>query len=68
MLNLSKVTIVAALGALILGSFWGTSLLGSMKEDDKMSATHDRPVPSGGIPTKDTSAPKRTETATFALG
>ena len=68
MLNLRKVTIVTALGVLIFGSFWGTSLIGSMKEDDKMGVANDRLVPSMGIPPIDASAPKRTETATFALG
>ena len=59
---------VVALGALIFGSLWGTSLFGSMKGDDTMGVTNGGLVPGGGIPPIDASAPERTETATFALG
>jgi hypothetical protein len=66
--NLRKVITIAVLGALIFGAFWGIGLISSMKEDEKIGVTNDGLVPNGGIAAIDASAPKRTETATFALG
>ena len=68
MLNLRKVTTVAALGVLISGAVWGTSLIRSVMKDEKMGVASDGLVPIGNIPAMDASAPKKTETATFALG
>ena len=66
--NLRKVTIVAVLGALILGAVLGTVLLSSTKEDRVMDLTNDEIVTNAGIPAIDAVLPEITETATFALG
>jgi len=66
--NLRKVTIVAVLGVFILGAVFSSSLTGCKKEDETMGAKNSELVPKSGIPAIDSSAPVRTETATFALG
>jgi hypothetical protein len=66
--NLRKVTIVAVLGAFILGAFLSSSLVGCNKEGGTMKARDDGLVSDGGVPAIDVSAPVKTETATFALG
>ena len=66
--NTRKVTIVAVLGILIFGAILGTGLLGSTKEEKAMDLTNDGLAANTGIPAIDAAVPKRTETATFALG
>jgi len=66
--NLRKVTIVVVLGMFILGVVFSSSLLGCKKEDTTMGVTNNGIVASAAIPPIDVAAPKRTETATFALG
>jgi len=66
--NLRKVTIVVALGVLILGAVLSSSLVDSKKEDETIGVTNGRVAPDGGVPAIDASTPVRTETATFALG
>ena len=66
--NLRKVTIVAALGALILGVVFSSSLAGCKKEDKAVDLTTDGLVPEAGVSVIDAAVPERTETATFALG
>ena len=66
--NLSKVIAIAVLGALILGAVFSSSLVGCKRESETMDVINNKPVPKGGIPAIDASAPVRAETATFALG
>ena len=66
--NLRKATIVVILGAFILGAVFSSSLVGCKKEDETMGPANGGLISDGGIPAIDTSAPVRTETATFALG
>ena len=68
MQNLSKVTIVAVLGMLILGAVFSSSLAGCKKEDKTMDLTDNGRVSDITIPAIDTAETMRTETATFALG
>ena len=68
MSNSRKLILTVALGALIVGAVWSTSLAGCNEEDRTMGITNDEPVPNGRIPALDAAAPTRTETATFALG
>jgi len=68
MWSLRKLTTLAVLSALILGTIFSSSLAGCKKEDKAVSVTNDGPVPNEGIPAIDASAPVGIETATFALG
>ena len=68
MQNLRKVTIVAVLGMLILGTVFSSSLAGCKKEDKTMGLTDNGRASDITIPAIDAAEPMRTETATFALG
>ena len=63
-----KITVAAALGAIILGAVLGAGLLGSAKGDKAMDSANNELVTDTTIPAIDVVVPKITETATFALG
>ena len=68
MRNMKKITVVAALAAIIVGAILGTGIIGSTKEDGAMGIKNDVLVTSAAIPVIDEAVPERIETATFALG
>ena len=68
MRKVSKTTIAATLGAIILAAVLGAGLLGQAKEDKAMDITNNELITNTVMPAIDVAVPKITETATFALG
>ena len=59
---------IVVVGVCVVGLFLGAIYLGSTKERKTMTSTNKSSIPNATIPPIDTSAPTKTETATFGLG
>jgi hypothetical protein len=68
MTGLSKARILALLHVFFSGTILAVTPLSSVKENKVINLTNNGEISNLSVPPIDTSAPAKTETATFALG